>query len=147
MRRVAGVLLIAVLLTACGNSAPGGSGGGGGGGGPAEIPPLSVAWFGTSVDPTTFGIVGRTTGFKQGSAMFVVGHLFPANDPAEVSVAISIGGSVRQKLQLMPGAGGAGDIVSADLSGTGLGPGVYIVSFVNTKNTILATGNLHISAP
>jgi len=147
MRRTVGVLLVAVLLAACGDSGSPGGGGGGGGGGTGEVPPLSIAWFGSSVDPGTFGIVGRFTSVKQGSAVFAVGHLFPAEDPAGVSVTISIGGSVRQTVPLSPGSGGAGDIVSADLSATGLSPGVYIVSFENPKHVILASGNLGITAP
>ena len=148
MRRAVGVLLIAVLLTACGESSPpAGGGGGGGGGGPAEVPPLSVAWFGTSVDATSFGIVGRFTSAKQGSPIFVVGHLFPAHDAADLSVAISIGGSVQKTVTLLPGAGENGAILSADLSGASLGPGVYIVSFVDPKGTIFASGNLTVTAP
>lgn len=149
MRRTVGVLLAAVLLAACGDSgSPGGAGGGGGGGGGAgEVPPLSIAWFGSSFDPSSFGIVGRFTSVKQGSPVFASGHLFPAQDPAGVSVTISIGGSVRQTVPLSPGSGGAGDIVAADLSGTGLAPGVYIVSFEDARHTILASGNLGITAP
>jgi hypothetical protein len=143
MRRAFGVLLVAVLLTACGSSS-GGGGGGGGGGATGEQPPLSVAWFGTSVD-SNFGIVGRLQSIKSGSPVFVVGHLFPAHDPAEVSVTISIGGSIVKNVNLLPGAGGSNDVVSADLSGTGLGPGTYIVSFVDPKHTILATGNLSVT--
>ena len=147
MRRAVGVLLIAVLLTACGGSSPAGGGGGGGGGGPAEVPPLSVAWFGTSVDATSFGIVGRFTSAKQGSPIFVVGHLFPAHDAADVSVAISIGGSVQKTVNLLPGSGDNGAILSADLSSAGLGAGVYIISFVDPRGTIFASGNLTVTAP
>jgi hypothetical protein len=145
MRRAVGVLLVAVLLIACGGSAPAAGGGGAGGGAATgDIPPLSVAWFGTGV-AADFGIVGKLTSIKQGSPVFVVGHLFPAHDPAEVNVAISIGGSVVKTVNLLPGAGGSNDVVSADLSGTGLGPGTYIVSFVDPKHTILATGNLGVT--
>jgi hypothetical protein len=146
MRRAVGVLLIAVLLIACGGS-PGGGGGGGGGGGPAEVPPLSLVWFGSSFDPAACGVVGRFPSAKQGSPLFAVGHLFPTHDPADLSVEILIGGSVRAKAPLSPCTGGAPDSVAADLTGTGLGPGVYIVSFVSAKGTTFATGNLSITAP
>jgi hypothetical protein len=145
MKRAVGVLLLAVLLTACGGSAPAAGGGGAGAGAATgDIPPLSVAWFGTAV-ASDFGIVGKLTSVKQGSPVFVVGHLFPAHDPSEVTVNISIGGSIVKSVTLLPGAGGSNDVVSADLSGSGLGPGTYIVSFVTGGRTILATGNLGVT--
>jgi hypothetical protein len=137
MRRALGVLLVLLVVAGCG----GGGGGGGGGGEPGEVPPLSKVLFGTGYDPGNFGVTGRTTQFKAGTPTFASGQLFGARNPEDVSVTISTGGSVRKTL---PPTGGAGSVYAVDLSGAGLGPATYIISFVDKKGTILASGNLNI---
>jgi hypothetical protein len=73
--------------------------------------------------------------------MFASGQLFSSRNAEDVSVTISTGGSIRQTI---PPAGGAGSVFAVDLSGAGLGPATYIISFVDKKGTILASGNLNV---
>jgi hypothetical protein len=138
MRRALGVLLVILVAAGCG----GADGGGGGGGEPGEVPPLSKVLFGTGYDPGNFGVTGRATSLKAGTPMFASGQLFSGRNPEDVSVTISTGGSVRQTIAI---AGGAGSVYAVDLSGAGLGPATYIVSFVDKRGTILASGNLNVT--
>jgi hypothetical protein len=138
MRRALGLLLVVLMAVGCGDS--GGGGGGGAGGG--EIPPLSKVWFGSGYDPGNFGVTGRASALKQGTPMFTAGRLFSARNPEDVSVTISTGGSVRLTL---PTVGGAADVYAADLTGAKLGPATYIISFVDKRGAILASGNLNVT--
>jgi hypothetical protein len=140
MRRALGFLLVVLMAVGCGESGGGGGGGAGGGGG--EIPPISKVWFGTGLDPGNFGVTGRAGALKQGTPMFTVGNLFSARNPEDVSVTVSTGGSVRLTL---PTSGGAGNVYAADLTGAKLGPATYIVSFVDKRGSILASGNLNVT--
>jgi hypothetical protein len=138
MRRALGVLLVILVVAGCGGAD---GGGGGGGGEPGELPPLSKVLFGTGYDTANFGVTGRATALKAGTPMFASGQLFSSRNPEDVSVTISTGGSIRQTI---PPAGGAGSVFAVDLSGAGLGPATYIISFVDKKGTILASGNLNV---
>jgi hypothetical protein len=140
MRRALGLLLVVLMAVGCGDSGGGGGGGGGAGGG--EIPPLSKVWFGSGYDPGNFGVTGRASALKQGTPMFTAGRLFSARNPEDVSVTISTGGSVRLTL---PTVGGAADVYAADLTGAKLGPATYIISFVDKRGAILASGNLNVT--
>ena len=140
MRRAVAILLVAVLFVACGDS-----GGGGGGGGAVEVPGLALVWFGGSADPAGCGIIGKVDSVKQGAPVFAGAHLFPAHDPKDLSAAISARGNVLKSVSLTPCTGGAADSAIADLSGAGLGPGTYIVSFRDPKGTTYAAGNLTIN--
>lgn len=142
MRRALALLILIVVAAGCGGSAPGGGGGGGGGG---EFPPLSVAWFGTAFDPSSFALQGRATGLKQGTPIVAVGTLFSSRPPEDMSVTISIGGSVRKTVPVAAGAPSPSSTYAADLTPAALGPGTYIVSFVDKKGTILASGNLNVT--
>ena len=82
---------------------------------------------------------------KQGAPVFAGAHLFPAHDPKDLSAAISARGNVLKSVSLTPCTGGAADSAIADLSGAGLGPGTYIVSFRDPKGTTYAAGNLTIN--
>ncbi len=115
MRRALGVLLVILVVAGCG----GADGGGGGGGEPGELPPLSKVLFGTGYDPANFGVTGRATSLKAGTPMFASGQLFSSRNAEDVSVTISTGGSIRQTV---PPVGGAGSAFAVDLSGAGLGP-------------------------
>jgi hypothetical protein len=137
MRRALGLLIVVLMAAGCG-----GSGDGGGGAVTGELPPLSKVLFGTGYDPGNFGVTGRTTSFKAGTPMFASGQLFSARNPEDVSVTISTGGSVRRTV---PPVGGAGSVYAVDLTGAGLGPATYIISFVDKRGTILASGNLSVT--
>ena len=139
MRRALGILVIVILLAACGDSAPAGGGGVTGG-----APPLSVAWFGSGYDPATFAITGKSSSSKVGAPLVTVGHLFSARAPEDVSVTVSTGGSIRQTLPVAAGPTGPSDVYAADLAAANLAPASYIISFVDKRGTILASGNLNI---
>jgi hypothetical protein len=141
MRRALGVLLVILVVAGCGG-ADGGGGGGGGGGEPGEVPPLSKVLFGTGYDPGNFGVTGRATGFKAGTPVFASGQLFSARNLEDVSVTIETGGSIRKTI---PATGGAGSVFAVDLTGAGLGPATYIISFVDKRGANLASGNLNIT--
>jgi hypothetical protein len=142
MRRALGAVLIALLVVGCGESAPGG---GGGGNVTGDLPPLSVVWFGSAFDPSTFALTDKTASVKQGSPLVAVAKLFAPRPAEEVQVWISTGGSVRQRLPIAPGPTGTIEAAGADLTSLNLGPATYIVSFVDKKGTILASGNLNVT--
>jgi hypothetical protein len=138
MRRALGVLFVILVVAGCGGAD---GGGGGGGGEPGEVPPLSKVLFGTGYDPGNFGVTGRATQFKAGTPTFASGQLFSARNAEDVKVTISTGGNI---IKTLPTTGGAGSVYAVDLSGAGLGPATYIISFVDKKGTILASGNLNV---
>jgi hypothetical protein len=141
MRRTLGILVIGIVLAACGDSGPAG---GGGGNVSADAPPLSVAWFGSGYDPATFGLTDKSNTSKAGAPLVTVGHLFAPRAPEDVSVTVSTGGSIRQTLPVAPGPTGPSDLYAADLGPANLGPATYIISFVDKRGSILASGNLNI---
>lgn len=144
MRRAFAALMIVLVVAACGDSggAPAGSGAGTV---TTALPPLSVAWFGSAFDPTTFALTDKTGTVKQGAPVVAVGHLFSAHDASTVSVQLSTGGNVIATLPVAAGAGGTTDTLGADLTPANLGPATYIVSFVDKRGSVLASGNLNVT--
>jgi hypothetical protein len=143
MRRAFVALVFGLVASACGDAGP--PAGGGGANVTTAVPPISVVWFGSAFDPATFALTDKTGAVKQGAPLVAVGHLFAARDPDGVSVQISTGGSVRQTLPVAVGPGGPQDVYGADLTSASLGPATYIVSFVDKRGSVLASGNLNVT--
>ena len=142
MRRAFGALVIAVVMAGCGDPGPPA---GGAGNVTTDVPPPSKVWFGSAFDPASFAMTDKATAAKQGTPVVAVGRLLTAREPDGVSVQISTGGSVRLKLAVAPGATGPTDLYGVDLTGSNLGPATYIVSFVDARGSVLASGNLNIT--
>ena len=142
MRRAFGALLIALVMAGCGDPGPPA---GGGGNVTTDVPPPSKVWFGSAFDPASFALTAKATAAKQGTPVVAVGRLLTAREPDGVSVQISTGGSVRLKLAVAAGATGPTDLYGVDLTSSNLGPATYIVSFVDARGSVLASGNLNIT--
>jgi len=142
MNRAGATLVVLLLVAACGGS----SGPGGGGGG--DIPPGNVVWFGSSYDPTSLGVVGKTASITQGSPVAAVAHLFTARPPGQVKVAISSGSRHLAPVPVAAGNNGdSSDVFALDLTGAGLDKGTWVVSFTDASGRILASGFLTVTAP
>jgi hypothetical protein len=146
MRRALGVLFIAAVLAACGDS--GGGGGGGnenatgivGGPGTTEeqaLPPVTSVWFGTAYDSATMYIYDRADSFKHGSPLVAVATLLTPRDPSDLEVTIETNGSVQATLP--PSAGGTGTTYGVDLSPKKFAPGSYLISFKSKEGKSLAS--------
>ena len=150
MRRALGVLFIAAVLAACGDSGGGGGGNEGatgiiGGPGTTEeqaLPPVTSVWFGTAYDSATMYIYDRAQSFKQGSPLVAVATLLTPRDPADLEVQIEINGSVKAKLPLSPG--GTGTTFGVDLTPQKFAPGSYLVSFKSKEGKSLASSSVTI---
>jgi len=131
MRRALGVLFIAVVLAACGDSGGGGGGGGNEGatgivGGPGTteeqaVPPIAATWFGTAYDSATMYIYDRALTFKHGSPVVAVATLITPRDPSDLKITIEINGSI--KATLPPSPGGTGTTYGVDLTPQKFAPG------------------------
>lgn len=139
MRRVLGALLIVgLLVTACGDPAGGGGGGGG------DFPAGSTVIFGASYDPVGLGVTGRTSSIKQGTPVVAVGKAFTPRPPAEIVVQVSQGSSVRPPRPVSAANNAeSANLYAFDLSGDNLTPGTWVVSFnVATTGKVVASGFL-----
>ena len=152
MRRALGVLFIAVVLAACGDSGGGGGGGGDaatgivGGPGTTEeqaLPPITAVWFGTAYDSATMYIYDRGLKFKTGSPVVAVATLLTSRDPSDLQVTVSINGSVKAKLP--PSPGGTGTTYGVDLTPQKLAPGSYLISFESKAGKGLASAGVTIT--
>jgi len=152
MRRALGVLFIAVVLAACGDSGGGGGGGGDaatgivGGPGTTEeqaLPPITAVWFGTAYDSATMYIYDRGLKFKTGSPVVAVATLLTSRDPSDLQITVSINGSVKAKLP--PSPGGTGTTYGVDLTPQKFAPGSYLVSFKSKADKSLASASVTIT--
>jgi hypothetical protein len=153
MRRALGVLFIAVVLAACGDSGGGGGGGGNEGatgivGGPGTtqeqaVPPIAAIWFGTAYDSATMYIYDRASSFKHGSPLVAVATLLTPRDPSDLQITISINGSVMATLP--PSPGGTGATYGVDLTPQKLAPGGYLISFESKAGKSLASASVDIA--
>jgi hypothetical protein len=151
MMRALGVVLIALMLAACGDS--GGGGGGGEGatgivGGPGTtsedaVPPIAAIWFGTAYDSANMNIYDRAQTFKAGSPVVAVATLITPRDPSELKITVEINGSVKSTLP--PSPGGTGTTYGVDLTPLKLGPGGYLVSFLSSTGKNLASASVTIT--
>jgi hypothetical protein len=151
MKRALGVILIALVLAACGDSGGGGGGGGGatgivGGPGTTEeqaVPPIAAVWFGTAYDSATMYIYDRASTFKTGSPVVAVATLITPRDPSDLKITIEINGSV--KATLPPSPGGTGTTYGVDLTPQKFKPGSYLISFKSGAGKSLASASVTIT--
>jgi hypothetical protein len=152
MKRALGLILMALVLAACGDGGGGGGGGGGAAGalvgGPGTtivegLPPISAVWFGTAYDSGTMQIYDKSLTFKSGSPLVSVGTLFAPQNAADVKVTVETSGSVRATLPLS--AGGTGSTYGVDLTGQKFGPGTYLISFKGKSGRSLASASVTIT--
>ncbi len=146
------VLLLALLVAACGG---GGSSGDGGAAASApgaatvtngEVPPGSSVYFGSAYDPASFGLADRTTKIKVGDPVVAVGRALAPVDGTTVQLKLEAGGKVKplRAPSAMDNPESATFMV-ADLTSDNLGPGTWIVSFVNANNRVIASGFLSVA--
>ena len=153
MRRALGVLFIAALLAACGDSGGGGGGGGNEGatgivGGPGKteeqaLPPVTSVWFGTAYDSATMYIYDRAQSFKKGSPLVAVATLLTPREPSDLKVTIETNGSVMATLP--PSPGGTGTSYGVDLTPQKFPPGGYLISFLSKEGKSLASSSVTIT--
>jgi hypothetical protein len=150
MRRALGVLFIAALLAACGDSGGGGGNEGATGivGGPGTtveqaVPPIAAVWFGTAYDSATMNIYDRAMTFKHGSPLVAVATLITPRDPSDLKITIETNGSV--KATLPPSPGGTGTTYGVDLTPQKLAPGSYLISFLSKAGKNLASSSVTIT--
>lgn len=134
------VLLAAAVVAGCG-----GSGAAQGVGAPAAGagPPVGQAWFGAGFEPGTFNVQGQTTTIKAGSPVAVVGRILQPKAPEDMVVQIQRQGSEVARVPLP--AGQPNTIFGVDLTGQNLGPGTYLVNFVDKNRRTLASGTLTVT--
>ena len=137
MRRAFGVLLFALVVAGCGSS---------GGAAPVGsnvttgLPPASAVWFGTAFDPTSLALSDKANTFKAGSPTVAIGTLIAPRSPDQVQVQVEAGGSVKASLPVA--AGSVGSTFAADLTPAHLGPGTYLVMFVDAAHKSLASSSI-----
>lgn len=142
MRRTRALIVVvamALALAACGGGGTGG-GGGGGGGGARELPPVGVVAFGTGLNPDTLALENNSATQKAGSPIFAVGRFLAATAPGDLTVQIQRLGSTIARLPVTGDQ--PSDAFAIELTGQNLGPGSYLVNFVDNNRRTLASGNL-----
>lgn len=139
MRRAFWILMIALVVAACGDPAPPA----GGGNVTTDKPPISAVWFGTAFDPASLALTDKATAFKAGSPIVAIGTLLAARPPEEVSVKIETSGNVRATIPVAPG--GVGNTYAADLTVANLGPGSYLISFVDRTGKAFASASFNVT--
>jgi hypothetical protein len=152
MMRAFTVLVLALMLAACGDSGGGGGGGGGGAegmvGGPGTtmtegLPPITNVWFGTAYDAATMNIYDKGSTFPTGSPLVAVATTLTPQDPATVKVTVETNGSVKATLPLSPGSNGS--TVGVDLTSQNFAPGGYLISFKGASGRSLASASVTIT--
>ncbi len=156
MPRVLAILFVALALVvaACGDGGGGDSAGTGAaashpGAAPVangDTPPGSTVFFGSAYDPTTFAVADKVSRIKVGDTVVAVGKALAPVDGSGVQLKLEEGG--RAKPARAPDAmdnPGSASFFASDLSGDGLTPGTWIVSFVNPQGRVLASGFLSVA--
>lgn len=147
LRLFGALLVIGMVLGACGG---GGSGGGGtataGGGGGGDLPRGQSILFGTSFDPVTLAVTDKNTKFKQGSPIVAVARTLTPRPMSEVSVTVQSPGQNAPKRPVTAAVNpDNGDLFAVDLTADNLGPAVWTINFVSANGRIIASGFLTIT--
>ena len=140
MKRAFGALVVALLVVACGDPAPAG---GGGANVTTDKPSVSAVWFGTAFDPASLALTDKGSSFKAGTPIVAIGTLLATRAPEEMSVKIETSGNVRATLPVAAVA--VGNTLAVDLTAANLGPGSYLVSFVDKAGKALASASFNVS--
>jgi hypothetical protein len=145
MRRILGALFVgAALVAACGGS--GGDGGGGGGGGGGELPGGAIVIFGTSFDPTSLAVTGKTTTVKVGSNVVAVGKAFTPRPAAQVTVKVSSGATILGPSPVTASNNpDNADLFAFDLTPLHLTAGTWQIEFFGSTGRSIASGFLSVT--
>jgi hypothetical protein len=150
LRLFGALLVIGMVLGACGGDGSGGGAtatdGGGGGGGGGDLPRGQSVLFGTSFDPVTLAVTGKDTKFTQGTPVVAVARTLTPRPMSEVAVTVQSPGQNAPKRAVTAAVNpDNGDLFAVDLSADNLGPAVWTVNFVSTNGRIIASGFLTIT--
>ncbi len=110
-----------------------------------EVPPGSSVFFGSAFDPSSFAVADRSARIKAGEPVVAVGRALAPVDGSTVQVRLETSGAAKplRPPTAMDNPANATFMV-ADLTSDNLGPGTWIVSFVNSSNRVIASGFLSI---
>jgi hypothetical protein len=147
MRRyMSALLVLAWLVTACGGGATANGGGGGGGGGGSDLPAPSTVIFGTSYDPGTLAVAGKSGSLKTGTPMVAVGKAFTARPASEVTVQVGKGSTNFAPRPIAASNNpDSADTFATDLTPDNLTPGTWVVSFLGANGRVIASGFLTVT--
>jgi hypothetical protein len=109
------------------------------GGNDANVPPAGAVWFGSSFDPDTLAVRGRTTSVGAQEAFAVVGHLTRSMDGSQVNIRMYLDGSLLATNAL----GGTGSSELWGFSPSPLfQPGEWRYEFTDVGGNVLASGTV-----
>jgi hypothetical protein len=150
LRLFGALLVIGMVLGACGGDGSGGGAaatdGGGGGGGGGDLPRGQSVLFGTSFDPVTLAVTGKDTKFTQGTPVVAVARTLTPRPMSEVSVTVQSPGQNAPKRPVTAAVNpDNGDLFAVDLSADNLGPATWTINFVSANGRIVASGFLTIT--
>jgi hypothetical protein len=142
MRRILGALLLVVVLVgACGGGSGDNGGGGGGGGAAGDLPAGAIVIFGTSFDPTSLAVTGKTTTLTAGQPMVAVGRAFTPRAASTVSVRVSKGSEIKGPFPVTASnTPDNADLFAIDLGPLGLDAGTWQVEFFGANRRSVASG-------
>lgn len=139
-RLIGGILIVGVLIwglnqfgTLRGASVPGVNS--------ANTPPVGVIWFGSSFDPGTFEIRGKSSTAAVGTPFAMVGHLTRSINSGDANLRIALDGTtyVNQALTLQGSGELFGITYTAPVAGT------YTFTITDVGGNQLAAGGITIS--
>jgi hypothetical protein len=151
LARALAILVTVLALAACGggssggNNAPQQSAAGAAPVANGVVPPGSSVYFGSAYDPATFAVADKSSRIKKGSPVVAVGRALAAVDPTGVKVRIESDGQPKplRPPTTMDNPSSA-TLFASDLTADALGPGTWIVSYLDSEGRTLASGFLTI---
>lgn len=103
----------------------------------ADLPPAGSVWFGSSFDPATFVVHGRTTTVPAGQPVAVVAHLSHSIDMSAANLRISLDGT--NYLNQALGLAGEGDVYGMTFSPPAAGH--YLVEVADVGGNVVASSS------
>lgn len=110
----------------------------------ADLPPSGTAWFGSSFDPQTFVLAGRTSSVRLGQPIAVVGHLSRPSRDETLGFAVGLAGVQLSE----PGehVSGGHDLIGVSIPGVDIfAAGTMTVRVIDASGTTLAWGSITVS--
>lgn len=105
----------------------------------ANLPPAGVIWFGSSFDPTTFDIHGKTGTISATQAFSAVAHTTRSMKGSDMSIRISFNGTAVASSAVT--WQGEGDIWGFSRSAV-IAPGFWTYDLVDVGGNVLASGTI-----
>lgn len=128
-RKIAGTLLVTVLLlVGCGPVAD-----------PAEVPPAGEVWFGSTFDPDTFEISGRTDTVTASETFALVATLPETVDASELMLRATHDGIIVSTEEA--NAEGTGQVWGFTYGPVG-SAGQWTIEFLDIGGNVLAAGTV-----